>query len=84
MYEVLIENHAEKDLKSLPKEIFRKLVKSILSLKNNPRPQNCRKMVGSKSDWRIRIGSYRIMYEIDDNAKVVRIFRVKHRKEAYL
>jgi len=41
------------------------------------------KITGSKNDWRIRIGDYRVIYEIDEKAKHVRIFRVRHRREAY-
>jgi mRNA interferase RelE/StbE len=41
------------------------------------------KLAGSKNDWRIRIGDYRVVYEIDDARKRVRIFRVRHRREVY-
>jgi len=39
--------------------------------------------MGSKSDWRIRVGSYRIIYEIDEKAKAVKVMRVRYRREAY-
>ncbi len=83
MYQVLIEKHAERDLKNLPRKLFNLIIKRILSLKDNPRPSAVRKLVGSKNDWRIRIGDYRVIYEIADRAKTVRVFRVKHRKEVY-
>lgn len=84
MYTVLIEKHAEKDLESLPKDICQRIIRELISLKNKPRPHNCRKLTGSKNDWRIRIGTYRVLYEIDDHSRIVRIYRIKHRKEAYL
>jgi mRNA-degrading endonuclease RelE of RelBE toxin-antitoxin system len=37
----------------------------------------------SYNDWRIRIGDYRVIYEIDDRAKVVKVMRIRHRREAY-
>jgi len=40
-------------------------------------------MVSSKSDWRIRIGTWRVIYEVDDEAEAVRIMRVGHRREVY-
>ncbi|MEK7448974.1 MAG: type II toxin-antitoxin system RelE/ParE family toxin, partial [Planctomycetota bacterium] len=52
-------------------------------LKENPHPLGTRKILGSKNDWRIRVGTYRIIYEIDDKTRTVKIFRVKHRKNAY-
>jgi len=63
--------------------LFEKIILRIKDLKNNPRPINCRKIVGSKSDYRIRIEDYRVIYEIVDKEKKIRIMRVKHRKEVY-
>lgn len=86
MYELLIEGHAERDLKRLRKhspDIFLRIESRIVSLKDNPRPQDVRKIVGSDSDWRISIGDYRVVYEIDDRHRTVRIFRVKHRRDVY-
>lgn len=83
MYQILIEKHAERDMKNLPRDLFETVVNHILALKENPRPGGVRKIVGSKSDWRIRIGDYRVIYEIDDKTKAVKVFRVKHRKDVY-
>ena len=46
-------------------------------------PPGCRKLAGSKNDWRIRVGDYRVVYEIADEIRVVRINRVRHRREVY-
>jgi mRNA-degrading endonuclease RelE of RelBE toxin-antitoxin system len=43
----------------------------------------CRKLTGSKNDWRIRVGDYRVIYEITDAIRVVRVNRVRHRREVY-
>ncbi|MBN1444651.1 MAG: type II toxin-antitoxin system RelE/ParE family toxin [Candidatus Omnitrophica bacterium] len=83
MYEILIEKHAERDLKKLPTVLFQKLLPSINNLKTNPRPLHSKKIVGSKNDYRLKVGDYRIIYEIKDKAREIRIFRVRHRKEAY-
>jgi len=83
MHQILIEKHAEKDLNSLPRDVFNLIVKRIVSLKDNPWPTGVRKIIGSKNDWRIRVGDYRVIYEIDDKSRVVKVFRVKHRKEVY-
>jgi mRNA interferase RelE/StbE len=52
-------------------------------LAENPRPPGCRKLVGGEGDWRLRVGDYRVLYEINDTRKVVRVLHVKHRREAY-
>jgi mRNA interferase RelE/StbE len=83
VYEVYLERSAENDLKRLPTSTFDRIVYQIKTLAENPRPSGCRKLTGSKNDWRIRIGDYRVLYEIDERAKAVRIMRVRHRREAY-
>lgn len=83
MYEVCLERSAENDLKSLPPEIFQRIIPQIKTLAKKSRPSGCRKIVGSKNDWLIHIGDYRIIYEIDEKAKAERVMRVRHRREAY-
>lgn len=83
MYEILIERRAERDLKRLSEELFRRIVRQIQQLEDDARPVGSRKIVGTTSDWRIRVGDYRVLYEIDDTAKAIRIMRVRHRRDAY-
>ena len=47
------------------------------------RPHNSKKLSGGGSRWRIRVGDYRILYEIDDPQKVVKVYRIAHRREVY-
>jgi mRNA interferase RelE/StbE len=83
MYRVLLERSAERDLGRLSSEVHDRIIKAIQGLANNPRPPGCRKLVGSKNDWRIRVGDYRVIYEIADAIRVVRVNRVRHRREVY-
>jgi len=83
VYEVYVEKAAENDLKRLPTTTFHRIIPQIRTLAENPRSSGCRKLTGSKNDWRIRIGDYRVLYEIDERAKAVRIMRMRHRREAY-
>ncbi|HEU4342430.1 MAG TPA: type II toxin-antitoxin system RelE/ParE family toxin [Candidatus Binatia bacterium] len=83
MPEVLLERAAERDLKRLPRPIFDRIISHLKALSQNPRPVGCKKIAGSRSDWRIRVGDYRILYEIDDRAKLVKVMRVRHRREVY-
>jgi mRNA interferase RelE/StbE len=83
VYRVLLERAAEKDLSRLSSEIHARVIAAIQALANNPRPPGCRKLAGSKHDWRIRVGDYRVIYEIADAIRVVRVNRVRHRREVY-
>ena len=78
MYRVLLERAAEKDLSRLTSEIHDRVMAAIRGLAANPRPPGCRKLAGSKNDWRIRV-----VYEIADEIRVVRINRVRHRRDVY-
>ena len=83
MYRVLLERDAEKDLARLSSEIHDRVIVAIQALAQNPRPPGCRKLTGSKNDWRIRVGDYRVIYAIADEIRIVRVNRVRHRREVY-
>jgi mRNA interferase RelE/StbE len=83
MYRVLLERGAERDLGRLSTEVHERVVVAIKGLAVNPRPPACRKLTGTKNDWRIRVGDYRVVYEIADEIRIVRINRVRHRREVY-
>lgn len=72
-----------KQLQQLPRPAFAAALNTIIGLSREPRPAGVRKLVGSRRDWRARIGEYRIIYEIDDDASTVTVMRVQHRREVY-
>jgi mRNA interferase RelE/StbE len=83
VHKILLERNAEKDLDRLPPGFRSRIIAAIRRLADEPRPPGCRKLIGGTDDWRIRVGAYRILYEIDDRAKVLRINRVRHRRDVY-
>ena len=83
VYRVLLERGAENHLARLSSGIHDRVIASIQALATNPRPPGCRKLAGSKHDRRIRVGDYRVVYEIADEIRVVRVNRVRHRREVY-
>ena len=83
MYAVLLEAAAERSLRRLDAAVFIRVASALRSLAGNPRPHGCRKLTGSDRDWRVRVGDHRIVYEIDDRAREVRVMRIRHRREAY-
>jgi len=83
MYRVIVERSAEKDLRRLPLDMRFRVADALRSLANDPRRVGSRKLAGTKHDWRIRVGDYRVIYEIADSIRVVRVYRVRHRRDAY-
>jgi mRNA interferase RelE/StbE len=83
MYRILLERSAEKDLARLSSEIHDRVIAAMQALATNPRPPGCRKLAGTKHDWRVRVGDYRVVYEIADRIRAVRVNRVRHRREVY-
>jgi len=82
-YNVRLKKSAEKDLRRIEKSRVPSLIAAIEKLEENPRPQGCRKLVGSDNSYRIRIGDYRVVYLVDDAVYVVEVERVRHRKDVY-
>ncbi len=83
MYSILLERSAEKDLGRLAPDLHNRIITAIQKLAHNPRPSGCRKLAGTENDWRIRVGDYRVVYEIADVIRVVHVHRVRHRREVY-
>ena len=83
-YRVLIDARAARFLESLVNLLVNRIDEAILALAANPRPSGCKLLKGRLGEgWRIRVGQYRILYRIDDEAREVRIFNIGHRREIY-
>jgi len=81
-YEISILPAARKQLDRLPGSDRSRLDEAIASLAENPRPPGCVKLHGEEA-WRIRVGVYRVIYEIHDDVLLITIIRVAHRKDSY-
>jgi mRNA interferase RelE/StbE len=81
-YAVSILRRAQKELGQLSSPSFERVCGAVTALSGNPRPPGCRKLVG-REGWRIRVGDYRVIYEIDDPARTVLILHVGHRRDIY-
>ena len=83
MYEIRFKRSAAKELGKLPPKMQRKILQAIEALANDPRPHGSRKLVNWEDFWRIRIGDYRVIYQIKDNQLLIQIIGIRHRKDAY-
>lgn len=84
MYQIIIKKSAEKELGRLPAKDVRKISTAIDGLATTPRPPGSKKLEGQRETlWRIRVGDYRIIYQIEDSIKIVEVRRIGHRKDIY-
>jgi mRNA interferase RelE/StbE len=82
-YLVEVKPSARKELEALPDVALLRVIRKLESLALTPRPAGCRKLKGYKDHWRVRIGDWRVLYIIDDAAKLVSVTRIAHRREVY-
>ena len=82
-YSLEIKHSALKELDALDAALFTRIDRKISALAETPRPTGCKKLRGYKNHWRIRIGEWRVVYVIDDSAKLVYVTRIAHRREVY-
>jgi mRNA interferase RelE/StbE len=81
-YSVLVKRDAEKELRRLPRRDLKRLVDRIAALAVEPRPTGVEKL-STLERYRVRQGDYRVVYEIDDQARTVTVVRIGHRREVY-
>ena len=81
-YSVFIERSAIKSLKKISEPFKSNITASIKQLRNDPRPHGSKKLTGREA-WRIRIGDYRAIYEIDDSKSAILVVVVGHRRDIY-
>lgn len=82
MYEIFIPKNIQKELDKISDSDYKRIYEKILQMELNPRLIGSIKLSDS-NEYRVRVGVYRILYEIDDKAKKVFIFKVEHRKDVY-
>lgn len=81
-YRIEISRRAGKAVASLDKPFRRRVLAAIEALSSDPRPGGCRKLADQEA-WRIRVGDYRVIYEIHDQVLLVLVVDIGHRREIY-
>jgi len=72
-----------KDLRKLPPKVVDRVLETVEQLAENPFPVGVEKLAGSEHAYRVRVGDYRVVYEVVTKTKLVEIQRVRHRKDVY-
>ena len=81
-YAIAILRRAQRELQHLSHEDYERVREAIRALAHNPRPPGCLALTG-RAGWRIRVGNYRVIYEINDGQHTVTILHVGHRRDVY-
>ena len=81
-YQVVLSKNAEKLLDKFSNKLVKPILSAIIGLEDNPRPKSCKKLK-SREAYRIRVGAYRIIYEIQDKKLLIDVIHLGHRKDVY-
>ena len=82
-YQVQVARRALKSLARLPRKEQQRIRAAIDLLADTPRPPGCVAMVGESSAYRVRVGDYRIVYEVHDRTLLIQVVRIGHRRSVY-
>jgi len=83
-YEIEIHSSAQRSMRRLPSDVRASICDAIDGLADEPRPRGCEKVKGADRTWRIKVRrDYRVVYEVDDDGRVVRVTRVGNRSDIY-
>jgi mRNA interferase RelE/StbE len=82
-YRIILKPSVEKDLQRLPKSMIGRIVRRIGALGEDPHPRHAVKLTGAERLYRLRVGEYRIVYDLDKEDKRVSVHYVRHRRDAY-
>lgn len=81
-YRIEFKSSIKRDIKLIPKVDAKRILAAIYQLASDPRPVQAKKLAGSDL-YRLRVGRYRILYEIKDHVLIIIIIKIKHRKNVY-
>jgi len=82
-YKIEWKKSALKELYRLPQNYIPRVIAAVENLVSDPFSSRVKKLTGSERTFRLRVGSYRVIYEVEEDRLVIHILRVRHRKEAY-
>ncbi|HEY5041538.1 MAG TPA: type II toxin-antitoxin system RelE/ParE family toxin [Verrucomicrobiae bacterium] len=81
-FQIILPKSVQKELDRLPDEIANRILARLAALETSPRPADVKKLKGREA-WRIRVGAYRVIYEIHDRILQIIVITVGHRREIY-
>ena len=83
LFSIRWRNSTRKDIRSLPRQEVARVIEAVGHLATEPLPHGSQKLSGSERTYRIRVGDYRVVYEVLTESHIVEVQRVRHRKDVY-
>ena len=82
-YKIELKRSAEKDLRQIDRLRIPPIMEAVEALGDDPFPPGCRKLQGTEQQFRIRVGDYRVIFEVDGQRRIVIVYHIRHRTDAY-
>lgn len=82
-YSITYKPSAAKTLRKLDRQYQRAIITAIDALAHDPRPDGVKKLQGGEGEYRLRVGSYRVIYDVNDGELIILVLHLGHRKEVY-
>ena len=82
-YKILWKKSAERDIRGINPPQVPRIIEAVESLAQNPFPPQCHKLRGTEKLYRIRVGDYRVIYQVYTKDKTITVYYIRHRREAY-
>lgn len=82
-YRVIFDHRVKKDLRRISGIILSRIERAMLTLCDNPFPEGVKKIFGYTNIYRLRVGDYRIVYEVAQQIRIITVIRIGHRKDVY-
>ena len=82
-YKIFISQSAKKSIKKLPPTVVKNIISEIKILASDPYPTGCKKIVGHTNAFKLRVGNYRIIYEVNSSEILIQVLKIGHRKDIY-
>lgn len=82
-FKLELKTSLEHDLKKIDRQFIPKILDAIDNLSQNPFPTQSKKLQGTELTYRLRVGDYRVIYQVDGDNNIITVFHVRHRKDAY-
>ena len=82
-FDVTVASSVHRDVRRLDPGLVRRLFTAMAALGDSPLPDGVRKLTGSESSYRVRVGDYRVLYDVDFRNRRVRVYKILRRRDAY-
>ena len=82
-YKLRWKRSAQKELRNIPQTYIPQILATVEELMQNPYPPSIRKLSATEHAYRLRVGPYRILYNVNNSERIIEVVRVRHRKEVY-